>query len=323
MHLVFLIPRSEPAGGGSAFNAGLVPALRKEGHEVTVAHGLPDALPPGAMPVVDGMLLPALETSFDALLARDPVVVVHHISAAAGRDAAARGGVRAAEARMLPRVRRVVATSAPVADRLRGELGVTNPTVLHPGLPDLPRNPPAPAPCRILCAGVLTPRKGHDRLLRAFARLTDLDWSLVIAGDVNRDTIHAQAVAALVDGLHLQHRVTLLPNPGPDALERAWRAATLFALASAWEGWPAGVAEALRRGVPVVALDAGGIAPLLPASAGILCAPDDEPTWGKCLRRAIFDADLRASLAEGAWDAGRALPGWPEQAAAFDAILRS
>ena len=49
----------------------------------------------------------------------------------------------------------------------------------------------------------------------------------------------------------------------------------------------------------------------------------DPATWGKCLRRAIFDADLRASLAEGAWQAGRALPGWPEQAAAFLSILRS
>ena len=323
MHLVFLTPIPDPPGGGSAFNAGLVPALRDRGHEVMVAHSLPDEMPPGAVPVVDGMLLPALEPVFDTLLARDAVVVVHHVSAAAGRNAAAREGVRAAEGRMLPRVRRVVATSAPIADRLRSELGVADPTILQPGLAVFPRNPAAPAPCRILCAGVLTPRKGHDRLLRALARLTDLDWSLVIAGDAERDPVHAQAVAALVDELKLAPCVTVLANPDAAALEATWCAATLFTLASAWEGWPAGIAEALRRGIPVVALEAGGIASLVPPSAGIVCVPDDEPTWGKCLRRAIFDADLRASLAEGAWAAGCALPGWPEQAAAFDALLRS
>ena len=323
MHLVFLTPFPDPPGGGSAFNAGLVPALRDRGFEVTVAHGPPGSLPPGTVPVVDGMLLPALEPGFDALLAHDPVVVVHHAAAAAGRDAGSRDAVRAAEARMLPRVRRVIATSAAVAERLRTGMGVAAPIVLQPGLPVLPRNPAAANPCRILCAGVLTPRKGHERLLRPLVRLLDLDWSLVIAGDAERDPAHAQAVAALVDDLALASRVSILRNPDPAALESAWREATLFALASSWEAWPAGIAEALRRGVPVVAQECGGVGALVPAAAGIVCAPEDEPTWGKCLRRAIYDADLRAALADGAWTAGCALPGWPEQAATFDAILRS
>jgi hypothetical protein len=43
----------------------------------------------------------------------------------------------------------------------------------------------------------------------------------------------------------------------------------------------------------------------------------------KCLRRAIFDTALRASLAEGAWQAGLAMPGWPQQALAFLSIIEA
>ena len=323
MHLVFFTPFPEAPGGGSAFNAGLIPALRDRGYEVTVEHNLNAPLPTDALPVVDGMILPSLEPLFAGLLRQDTVVVVHHVLAAAGRSAEARAHVHAAEARMLPQVRRVVTTSAEVAARLQAEFGVVSPAIVQPGMPELPRNLAGPNPCRILSTGVLTPRKGHGGLLHALARLTDLDWTLAIAGDTERDRVLARDVAALIDDLGLAHRAAILPNPEPDALEAAWRSAGLFASASRWEGWPAGIAEAMRRGIPVVALDAPGVGGFVPACAGIACAPGDEATWGKCLRRAIYDTGLRAALADGAWAAGCTLPGWAEQAAAFDAILRS
>jgi glycosyltransferase involved in cell wall biosynthesis len=223
---------------------------------------------------------------------------------------------------MLPRFRRVVATSRPVADRLTGDYGVGAPPVLMPGLPELPRSAGSGGPgVRLLSAGVLTPRKGHDRLLQALARLPDLDWTLAIAGDAGRDPVHAGGIAALVEQLRLQTRVTLLTDPDADALEAEWNAADLFALASSWEGYPAAIAEALRRGLPVVATTVDEVPAMVPQAAGILCAPDDSVTLSKCLRRAIFDRDLRALLAEGAWQAGLALPGWPQQASTFLSMI--
>ena len=109
----------------------------------------------------------------------------------------------------------------------------------------------------------------------------------------------------------------MLADPDDAALDAEWARADLFALASSWEGYPAGIAEALRRGVPVVATSVGGVPALVPMSAGILCAPDDGVTMSKCLRRAVFDTSLRAALAAGAWQAGMAMPGWPQQALAF------
>lgn len=317
MHLVFLTPDPPPPGGGTSFNDGLRPALRALGHTVDAG----PAVPEGAIPVIDGLALPGLEPRIEALAMQDAVVVVHHTSARAGRDDAP-DAVREIERRMLPRLRRVVATSPAVAERLAQDYGVPSPILLPPGMPDLPRSPGSGGPgCHILSAGVLTPRKGHDRLLRALAPLFDLDWTLTIAGDGTRDPVHAAGLAALTGELGLARRVTLLPGPGAGDLEREWAQADLFALASSWEGHPAGVAEALRRGIPAVAWAVGGVPALLPHSAGMACAPDDAPTFSKCLRRAIYDRGLRAAMAEGAWRAGAALPGWPQQALAFQAIL--
>lgn len=320
MHLVFLTPSPEPPGGGQAFNAGLVPALRDLGATVDVRHS-PDVLPRGAVPIIDGLLLPWLERAAEHLVALHPIVIVHHVSAAAGQDRSAREAVHAVERALLPRMRRVIATSTTVADRLVELYGLAPPALLRPGLPVLPRSPGSGGACHLLAAGVLTPRKGLDRLLQALARLTDLDWTLTIAGDARRDAAHAATLAPLAASLGLTDRVTLLPDPSPDALEAEWARTDLFLSASAWEGWPAAVAEALRRGIPAVATEVGETAAILPVHAGVLCRPDDMVTYGKCLRRAIFDTAFRAALAEGAWQAGQDLPGWETQARAFLGLL--
>ena len=41
----------------------------------------------------------------------------------------------------------------------------------------------------------------------------------------------------------------------------------------------------------------------------------------KGMRRAIFDADLRAEMAEASWAGGQALPRWADRAAAFRAEI--
>lgn len=319
MRLCLIAPEPRPQGGGSLMLAGLIPALRGLGHTTETAAGPL----PGAVPLVDGMVLPSLEPELETLVAADAIALVHHLGAAGGRDPACRERVRGIERRMLRRLRRVVATSQPVAERLACEMEVTA-TVITPGLPHLPRvRPAAGGPCAIVSFGVLTPRKGHETLLRALGRLTDLDWTLTIAGDAGRDPACAARLPPLIEALGLGRRVTLVADPAPEALAAAWDGAALFALASTWEGWPQGAAEALRRGVPVVATAVGGLPALVPSAAGLLVAPGDEATFGKVLRRAIFDQPLRESLAEHAWRAGCALPGWPQQALLFDAVLRS
>ncbi len=327
MHIAFALPgRADTGGAGLAYAEAMAAGLRAVGHTVDVTEDDNPAWAPGAMPVIDGLLVPHLAPRLEALVQADAVALIHHALARAGRDAEQRAEVAATMRAMLPRLRRVVTTSQPVADRLMQEFGVAAVDVVVPGAHDLPRNVAANGTCRILSVGVLTPRKGHDVLLRALARLGDLDWSLTIAGAAGRDPEHAAYLATLIPELGLADRVRLLADPDDATLDALWRKAHLFALATRWEGYAAGVAEALRRGIPVVVTQndkSGGGGALVPMSAGTVCALEDEPTLSKCLRRVVFDTALRAEMAEGAWRAGQGLPSWPAQAALLDRVLRS
>ena len=324
MHLAFALPAPAETGGGGGtdYIAGLVDALRDLGHHVDLLTGSSPRFPSGALPVVDGMLLPRLHDRIDELLGADAVTIIHHVSAAAGRDDAARRSVTAIERQMLPRVRRVVATSEPVAERLHAEFGVAA-HIAPPGARDLPRATPDEDGPLILSVGVMTRRKGHDRLLRAAARLTDLPWRLVIAGDAGREPAHAAELAALVDELGLRSRTELLADPAPDAIERAWNAASVFALATSWEGYPSAVAEALRRGIPVVVTANGDPGKLFPPEAGASVPLDDMATFGKCLRRLLYDRGLRRDMADEAWRAGQNLPTWRARAERFVTYLEN
>lgn len=328
VRIAFALPRPDPTQGGSStlYADRMAAALRDLGHEVSVTQDDDPIFLPGAVPVVDGMLVPTMVPRLDELVRRDAIALVFHPTARAGRNPAARPAVQAAEKAMLPALRRVVATSKEVAARLVDEFGAAAGAVhtITPGMDPLPRSPGNPGgACRILSVGVLTPRKGHDLLLRALARLGDLDWTLDIAGADGRDPAHAAALAEIVSTLGLQPRVTLRRNPGAAALDALWRDADMFALPSRWEGYPAAVAEALRRGLPLLIGAGGAAAAMAPAAASLACALDDEPTMSKCLRRLVYDRTLRTDMAAASWAAGQELPGWAGQAAQLDTVLRS
>ncbi len=323
--IVFFVPPSfETAGGGSAYDRHLIAALRGLGHSVATATVASDAeagqgwaaLAGSAFGVIDGMVLPHFDAGAGATSWPDgrAVALVHHPTALA--EPACRDLIRAAERRVLPRLGRVVATSEGVGARLVAEFGVPAQRlrVVVPGLAELPRSPGSgQATCHVLSVGRLAPRKGHDVLLRALARLPDLDWRLTIAGDSHGEAAWVEGLGTLAARLKIGHRVELLERTAGVALERLWETADLFALASRRETTGVAVAEALRRGVPVAVT--GCDAP--PGDAGVSCPPEDAAALSCCLRRMIFDRALRQHMSETAWTAGQDLPGWPAQARRF------
>ena len=322
MHLVFALPAPAQTGGGGGadYIDGLAGGLRHIGVRADIIIGDSPDFPAGSIPVIDGMLLPRLHDRLVDLVRADAVALVHHIAAAAGRDDASRANVLALSRTMLPRLRRVAATSGPVADRLRSDFGVAA-YPLPPGTRDAePATPDHDAPI-ILSVGVLTRRKGHDRLLQTAARLLDLPWHLVIAGDSQREPDHPTELLALAEELGIAGRVRILADPTSEALEREWRRTTVFALATRWEGYPAAVAEAMKRGIPSLVTTGANADEVLPSEAGVICPLDDMATFGKCLRRLLFDADLRADMAASALAAGKSLPRWTDRAREFRTFL--
>jgi glycosyltransferase involved in cell wall biosynthesis len=337
--LALLVPGPfDAVSGGYDYDRRLVDGLRSLGHAVETVelagrHPLPDdaarasaraaldALPEDAVPVVDGLGLPAFAPVADGLARRGAVALVHHPTALeTGFSEADRDALRAAERDLFGRVARIVATSRLTARRLAEDFGADPARigVVEPGTDPAPRAAGSGGPgAALLSVGALVPRKGHDTLLRALGGLADLDWSLKIAGPEGRDPAHAHGLRALAEHLGVASRVAFAGAVDAAALEALYAGADLFALASHWEGYGMAVAEALARGLPVAVTAGGALAELAPADAAVVSPPGDAASLGKGLRRMIFDTDLRREMAETAWRAGQRLPRWEDRAAAF------
>ena len=100
----------------------------------------------------------------------------------------------------------------------------------------------------VLAIGRLTPQKGLDVLLEAFARLRGRfpEWTLVVLGE---GPLRSE-LEQLRDRLGLADRVRFpgtFPNP-----RAALAQADLFVLPSRWESFPMALCEALASGLPVV-----------------------------------------------------------------------
>ncbi len=290
----------EQRTGGYLYNARLVRGLRALGHQVVVHPDLGD-LDDGVV-LADGLMWTDLGQRGARLAAERPVAVLLH--SPLWREAGP--ALRAPEEAALRHAALVIATSTRTASDLDVDC-----VVVEPGT-----DPATPArgsgARRLLCVATITPRKGHDVLLRALERVS-APWTLRCAGSVDRDP-------AWVASLPPRDGVTFLGELGGDALAAEYDAADVLVHPARYEGWGMALAEALVRGLPIVSTPAGIFDGRDPGCR-LEVPPEDPDALAAALTTVLGDAERRGALAR----AARAvrLPTWDEQVARVADLLEA
>jgi glycosyltransferase involved in cell wall biosynthesis len=344
--LTFVVPGPlDQTTGGYLFDRQVVDGARALGREVRVIElpgRFPDAdeaacaaaaasladLPDAGAAVIDGLALPAYAGCIARHAARLRLIgFIHHpLSLETGLTPAKAGRYAAIEARLWPCMHGFVCPSAATARALLGAgVAAARIAVVAPGTHQpvsRGRGRAADDACvRLLAVGTVSARKGYELLIEALAALRHLAWRLVCIGSLARSPQYAAALRAAIARTALGERVTLAGELPPERVERAYRDADVFVLASHHEGYGMAYAEALAHGLPIVATTAGAIPDTVPATAALFVEPGDVDALRGALARVIADAGLRATLARGAAEAGAALPTWPQAVARWLAAL--
>ncbi len=318
--------------GGNAYDRRLCRDLATGGrpvHELAVAGTWPHpdagarsalaaalaALPDGAAVLVDGLVACGVPEVVVPAARRLALVVLVHLPL--GDEAGAAPELVARERATLAAAAAVVATSPWTARRLAALHGLdpARIAVAAPGVDPAPLAPGTDGASHLLCVGSVTPTKGQDLLVEALARIADLQWACDLVGPVRRDPAHAGAVADAAARHGLGDRVRLTgPRTGAD-LDAAYAAADLLVVPSRAETYGMVVTEALARGVPVLATDAGGLPETLghdPAGRvpGLVVPTGDVTAFGAALRRWLTEPLLRNGLRQSARERRGMLHGW-------------
>jgi hypothetical protein len=326
--------------GGFIYEKNLLHALRAQGRRVAhvvLPAGFPHptaaetaaaaaalaALPPDEPLILDGLVYGGLPTAALASVRAPLVAMIHHpVGLETGLPADRARALLQQEAANLALAAHVVVPSPHTRRILVADFGVAEGlvSIAPPGFaaPDPVRAPVDPP--LLLAVGLIAARKGHDVLIEALAQVADLRWQAQIVGGTHDVQVLA-ALSAQAARRGLGPRLLFRGRMDEAELARLYRQATLFALATRYEGYGMVFGEALLHGLPIVACAAGAVPETVPPGTGLLVPPDDAPAFAAALRALLTDAPRRRAMAAAATAAGHALPRWSDTAAVVGRVL--
>ncbi|MEO0774631.1 MAG: glycosyltransferase family 4 protein [Pseudomonadota bacterium] len=281
------------------------------------------ALPADCPVIVDGLAFGAMETRDIARVTAPIIAMVHHpLAYENGISEDEKARLLANERANLAHVAHVIVPSPHTAQMLRDHYDVPEAkiTIARPGTAR-PTSFPAPQdPPLILSVGIQVPRKGHDVLLRALAQITDVPWQAVIVGGVHDDAF-GRMLLDLVDEHDLADRVRLTGRVTDEALSDFYAQASVFALATRYEGYGIVFDEATVHGLPIVSCRVGAVPGTVAPEAARLVPPDDPTSFAAALRQVLTDPGLRKDMAAAASDAAHGLASWDSTARTVQDVL--
>jgi glycosyltransferase involved in cell wall biosynthesis len=281
------------------------------------------ALGKDALVIVDGLAYGTFGPIASRLAAKlNLIALVHHPLASEGNMSAHQQiSLMKSEREALAHAKTILVTSSATRQQLVSDydVPVDRIVVAIPGTERGIRAKRSSEIPQILSVGSLIPRKGHDVLIGALAKIADLAWECRIIGTRTMDIDYDAAIQKQIIDKELTDRIILAGQVDDTRSELAH--ADIFALASRYEGYGMVFAEALSHGLPIIACHAGSVPEVVPSDAGILVPADDPDAFADALRLVLKDKELSDQMAEAAFGHGKTLPEWAGTAKLIAAAL--
>ena len=272
--------------------------------------------------ILDGLVFGAIDPDGLAAVDAPIIAMIHHpLGLETGLTPQRAAFLLANETAALKHVAQVIVPSPETARVLRNDFDAdpAKITIAPPGFdrPAVARNPVDPP--LILSVGLLAPRKGHDVLLDALADMVDVPWQAQIVGK-EYDARYANALSRQAGRLGIENRVAFLGEVGPAQLAERFNAASVFALATRYEGYGMVLSEAMMFGLPVVSCSVGAV-PTTVGDAAILVPPDDPLQFSLALRSVLEGTDTASRLSALSKAKADTLPQWRDTAQIFAEVI--
>lgn len=152
---------------------------------------------------------------------------------------------------------------------------------------------------QILFAGYLTPNKGYDIVLKAFARVAGAhpDWSLLIVGTGDIDKARQMA-----EELGISNQTRFKGWADADEMKRLYQTCSIYCFASYKEGFPMSALEAWKYGIPMITTPVGGLVDVIKDGENAMVFDfGDDQGLATHLEEMINSSSLRESIAQNAY----------------------
>ncbi|MEM6823586.1 MAG: glycosyltransferase family 4 protein [Pseudomonadota bacterium] len=273
--------------------------------------------------ILDGLVFGTIDPEGLSKVRAPVIAMVHHpLGLEVGLRPERADFLRSNEAAALVYADHVIVPSPETARVLTENFGADREriTIAPPGFtrPDVDRTPRSPP--LILSVGLLAPRKGHDVLLDALAQLSDLPWQAQIIGKTH-DIATERSLRRQREHLGLEARVSFEGEVSAQALTASFNAASIFALATRYEGYGMVLGEAMLHALPIVSCRAGAVPDTL-GDAGLLVPPENSRAFAHALRRLLVEPETAQHQSALSLERSTHLPSWQDTATIFAHVIR-